>query len=46
VVVNDVVHACVARLQAIVAAERATPSMMSSDISAILASFGAGSGRR
>ena len=46
VVVNDVIDACVARLQAIVAAERATPSMMSGDIRAILASFGAGGGRR
>jgi guanylate kinase len=46
VVVNDVIDDCVARLQAIVAAERATPAMMSADISAILASFGAGSGRR
>ena len=46
VVVNDVIDDCVARLQAIVAAERATPAMMSGDISAILASFGAGSGRR
>jgi guanylate kinase len=46
VVVNDVIDDCVARLQAIVAAERATPAMMRGDISAILASFGAGSGRR
>ncbi|MCU0256235.1 MAG: guanylate kinase [Vicinamibacterales bacterium] len=46
VVVNDVIDACVARLQAIVAAERARPAVMSSDIGAILASFGAGGGRR
>ena len=46
VVVNDGIDACVARLQAIVAAERATPAMMRGDIGAILASFGAGSGRR
>jgi guanylate kinase len=46
VVVNDVVDGCVARLQAIVAAERARPAVMSSEIGAILASFGADGGRR
>lgn len=46
VVVNDVLEACVARLQAIVAAEHAKPAVMGRDIDAVLASFGAGDGRR
>ena len=46
VVVNDVIDDCVGRLQAIVAAERARPAMMGSEVAAILASFGAGGGRR
>ena len=46
VVVNGVIDDCAARLQAIVAAERARPAMMGSEVAAILASFGAGGGRR
>ena len=46
VVVNDVVDACVERLRAIVVAERAKHGSMGGDIGAILASFGAASGRR
>jgi guanylate kinase len=46
VVVNDVIDDCVARLQAIVAAERARPAMMGNEVGAILASFSAGGGRR
>lgn len=46
VIVNDVIDTCVERLRAIVMAERAKLGPMGGDIGAILASFGAVSGRR
>jgi len=46
VVVNNVIDACVERLRAIVVAERAKLGRMGADIGAVLASFGAVTGRR
>jgi guanylate kinase len=44
VVVNDEIDACVERLRAIVLAERAKPDVMSGEVAAIVASFGAAAG--
>jgi guanylate kinase len=41
VVINDEIDACVERLRAIVLAERAKPDVMSAEVAAIVASFGA-----
>jgi guanylate kinase len=46
VVVNDEVDACVERLRAIIAAERAKPDVMAGEVASILATFGVAAGGR